>query len=52
MQKVMGSANSSFITHSPWYTDLVDTLGASDILSNGFAVTYHPSWNQDGANLW
>jgi Tol biopolymer transport system component len=50
-QKVLGGANSSIVTSSPLYTDLVDTLDASDIPSTGFAAAYQPSWNPDGSEI-
>jgi Tol biopolymer transport system component len=50
-QKVLGAANSSIVTSSPLYTDLVDTLDASDIPSSGFAAAYQPSWNPNGTEI-
>ncbi|OJJ43207.1 hypothetical protein ASPZODRAFT_123889 [Penicilliopsis zonata CBS 506.65] len=53
-QKVLGDANSSLVTSSPEYTDLVDTLDAVDLADDldwEGAAAYQPSWNPDGTEL-
>jgi Tol biopolymer transport system component len=61
-EKVLGGANSSLVTSSPLYTDLVDSLDSYNIYSpsnateaewlvEGGAGAFQPSWNPDGTEL-